>query len=120
MMQEPPTPDTIAQQINPQFLNDAALLADPHVFDAAAVATFAKPRALREIFLNYAPTLDNALDKMGRSLLLLYTQTRDIREKIGDEAQRDLEEKIRNTFKGLGESLILIQQSGEQLQKAGT
>lgn len=118
-MTQAPTPDTIAQQVNPAFLNDAALLGDPQVFDAAAVASFAKPKALREILQNYAPTLDAAVDKLGRALLLLYTQTRDVREKIGDDAQRDLEQRVRDVFRALGDSLLLLKEHGDQMSPDG-
>ena len=119
VMTDSPTADTLAQQISPAFLQDAKLLGDPQVFDAAAVATFAKSKALREIFQNYAPTLDNAVDKLGRALLLLYTQTREIREQIGDEGHKQLEEKIRDVFRSLGESVILLEQYGDQLSPEG-
>lgn len=115
VMSETPTPDTIANQISPAFLNDAAVLNDPQVFDAAAVATFAKPKALAEIFQNYGASLEDALDKLGRSLLLVYTQTRDIRAKLGDEAHRLLEQRIRDVFQGMGSALILLNNSSSQL-----
>ena len=119
VMPQAPTPDTLAQQVNPTFLNDAALLGDPQVFDAAAVAAFARPKALREIFQNYAPSLDGAVDKLGRALLLLYTQTRDVREKIGDEAHRDLEQRVRDVFRSLGDTLSLLREHGDQLAPDG-
>ena len=119
VMPDSPSPDTIAQQISPAFLQDAKLLGDPQIFDAAAVATFAKSKALREIFQNYAPTLDNAVDKLGRALLLLYTQTREIREQIGDEGHKQLEEKVRDVFRSLGEAVILLEQYGDQLSPEG-
>jgi hypothetical protein len=118
-MDQSPTPETLAQQVNPAFLNDAALLGDTQVFDAAAVAAFAKPKALREILQNYAPTLDGAVDKLGRALLLLYTQTRDVRDKIGDDAHRDLEQRVRDVFRALGDALILLREHGDQLSSPG-
>jgi hypothetical protein len=114
-MTEAPSPETIAGQISPAFLNDAAMLGDPQVFDAAAVATFAKPKAVAEIFQNYGATLDEALDKLGRSLLLIYTQTRDIRSKLGDEAHRVMEQRIRDVFQGLGSALTLLNRNSTQL-----
>lgn len=119
IMEQAPTPDTIAQQINPAFLNDAALMNDPQVFDAAAVASFAKPKALREILQNYAPSLDQAVDKLGRTLLLLYTQTRDVREKIGDDAHRDLEQRVRDVFRAMGDALLTLKEHGDQMTPTG-
>lgn len=119
VMTQSPSAESLAGQISPQFMNDAALLGDPQVFDAAAVATFAKPKALREILQNYAPSLDTAVDKLGRSLLLLYTQTRDIRERIGDDAHRDLEQRVRDVFRSLGDVLLLLQEHGDQISPNG-
>ena len=119
VMAQAPTPETLAQQVNPAFLNDAALLGDPQVFDAAAVASFAKPKALREILQNYAPSLDSAVDKLGRALLLLYTQTRDVRDKIGDEAHREMEQRVRDVFRGLGDALLMLKEHGDQLSPTG-
>jgi len=115
VMDQSPTPETLAQSINPAFLQDAALLGDPQVFDASAVATFVKPRALREIFQNYAPTFDAAVDKLGRALLLTYTQARQLRESLGDEGYHMLEQRIRDVFRALGDALTLLHEYHEHL-----
>lgn len=115
VMDQSPTPETLAQNINPAFLQDAALLGDPQVFDASAVATFVKPRALREIFQNYAPTFDAAVDKLGRALLLTYTQARQLRESLGEEGYRLLEQRIRDVFRALGDALTLLHEFNEHL-----
>lgn len=115
VMTEPPTAETIGNSIDPKFLQDAALLGDPKVFDAAAVAALAKPRALREIFRNYSPTLDAALDKLGRTLILLYTQARELRDRMGDEAYQLMEQRVRDTFRVMGDSLILMEEHTSHL-----
>ncbi len=115
VMSESPTPETIANMIDPKFLQDASLLGDPRVFDAAAVASLAKPRALREIFRNYAPTLDAALDKLGRTLILLYTQATELRDKMGDEAYQRIEQQTRDTFRVLGDTLITLEEHGAHI-----
>lgn len=115
VMSETPTADTIANMIDPKFLQDASLLGDPRVFDAAAVASLAKPRALREIFRNYAPTLDAALDKLGRTLILLYTQASELRDTMGDEAYQRIEQQARDTFRVLGDTLITLEEHGAHI-----
>lgn len=119
VMTDPPTPENIAGQVSPQFLEDAQVLGDPSIFDASAIAAFSQPRALQEIFKNYAPVLDNALDKLGRALVLIYTQSRDIRDKLGDEALRTLEQKTRNVFREMGATLRLFSEHGEQVDDSG-
>jgi hypothetical protein len=47
--------------------------------------------------------------------LLIYTQTRDIRSKLGDEAHRVMEQRIRDVFQGLGSALTLLNRNSTQL-----
>ncbi len=111
MMTSAPTAQSLPTQLNPNFLQDAALLGDPTVFDAAAVATLASPRALREIAQSYLPTLDAAVDKLGRTLLLLYTQTRPLRDRVGHENARQFEQRVHDVFHSLGEVVLMFSQS---------
>ena len=111
MMNTSPTARTLPTQLNPAFLQDAALLQDPTVFDAAAVATLATPRALQAIAQSYLPTLDAAVDKLGRSLLLTYTQTQDLRAKLGDEVAQQFEVRIHDVFHGLSDVLLMFHQN---------
>ena len=111
VMTTPPTPDTIAQQINPDFLNDAADLAQAHVFDAAAVASLAKQKQIGALIENYRPTFDRALDNLGRTLLLLRLQANEIKGQIGSDSYADLLQKVRDVFRGLGDTLLKVDEA---------
>lgn len=119
MMPKSPNPAMFEQEINPDHLGDAQALNDQGVFDASAVASLANVRSVKDLLQNYIPVLDNALDRLGRSLLLLYVKSREIRERIGEEAYTQLEQKVRDTFRMLGDSLMAIEQYGDQMLPRG-
>lgn len=119
MMPEEPNPALFEQEVNPDFVESAGQLNDAGVFDAAAVASLANVRSVKDLLQNYLPVLDNALDRMGRTLLLLYVKSREIRERIGEEAYTQLEQKVRDTFRLLGDSLMAIEQYGDQMLPRG-
>jgi len=107
-MTEEPSPDNIEAQINPQFLGSAAQLNDDNVFDAAAVASIAQQKNLGNLTQAYTPSLEKALDNLGRILLLFYVNESDLKESMGQDAYNDTEEKLRDTFKGLGDVMLNI------------
>ena len=75
-------------------------------------ATAADVRAaLREIAQSYLPTLDAAVDKLGRTLLLLYTQTRPLRDRVGHENARQFEQRVHDVFHSLGDVVLMFSQS---------
>lgn len=115
VMDEDPTPDNIANQINPAFLDQAGALAQDDVFDAAAISSLAQNKVPKELIQTYMPTLDRALDNVGRVLLLYYLKETDIKEQIGNDQYTQTEQSLRDTFRGLGETLNRISQESDQL-----
>jgi len=107
-MTEEPSPDNIEGQINPQFLESAAQLNDDNVFDAAAVASIAQQKNLGSLTQSYTPSLEKALDNLGRILLLFYVNESELKESMGQDAYNDTEEKLRDTFRGLGDVMLNV------------
>jgi hypothetical protein len=103
--------ESVQNQINPQFLEQAASLQDSGIFDAAALASMAQAPSLKELTAAYIPNLEKALDNLGRVLLTLYMDESRIKADLGVETFLTVEENLRNTFKGLGELLLKINQS---------
>lgn len=121
IMTNEPSPDNIAQQINPSFLGDAAKMMDDGVFDAAAVASLAQQSDLRALTQGYIPTFRDALDNLGRVLLLLRIHKANIvNEQLGNDAADEVLQRTRDTFNGLGDVLIKIDQSASQLAPNNT
>ena len=114
-MTEEPSPANIESQINPQFLQSAGQLADDNVFDAAAVASIAQQKNLGALTQSYTPSLEKALDNLGRILLLFYVNETDLKEQMGNDAYNDTEEKLQDTFKGLGDVMLNVNNDPGQL-----
>jgi len=119
VMPKEPNPALFSEQIAPQFLNQAMELDQDGVFDASAVASLANVRSIRDLLQNYTPSLDNALDRLGRTLLLLYVKSKQIRERIGEEAYTSLEQVVRDVFRMLGDAVLSLEQYGDQLLPSG-
>lgn len=100
--------DTLMQQINPQFIEQAGNLQDAGAFDAAALASLSQNPSLKDLVAGYLPNLEKALDNLGRVLLTLWMDEVRIKDDIGDEAYIGLEDNLRTTFRGLGDLLLKI------------
>jgi hypothetical protein len=105
----------IASSINPAFLEQASLLDNAQVFDAAALGSLAKQKNLRGSMLSYATNLEKSLDNLGRILLLLNLQEGELKNSVGNDAYTATEQAVRDTFKGLGEVILGINQTSDQL-----
>jgi hypothetical protein len=58
--------------------------------------------------VEYVPTLERALDKLGRVHLTVWIQESDLKAQIGDEEFSDLEDNLRAVFEGLGALVLQI------------
>jgi hypothetical protein len=101
-------PEAVAQQINPELVDQAADLQDQKVFDTAAISMLASSPVLQEIVASYVPNMEKCLDNVGRVLLTLWLTERETQETIGNEAFTVLEDKLRTVFKSLGDSVITL------------
>lgn len=115
VMTEQPTPENMESQINPSFMNEAASLQQDDVFDAAAIASLSQQKGVRELTQNYMPTLDRALDNLGRCLLLYYLKEGEVKESVGNDIYEETEQKLRDVFKGLGDAILQVNRSSDQM-----
>ena len=106
MDQEAVSPEMVAQQINPDMVNQVEDFQDRGIFDTAAVSMLAEAPLLQNIVAQYAPNLERATDNLGRMLLSLWMKEEETKEAIGDEAYVTLEEKLRSVFKNLGDVVL--------------
>jgi hypothetical protein len=119
VMTQEPNPDNIAQQINPAFLEQAADLNQSGAFDASAIASLAQQKDLRQLTQSYVPTLERALDNLGRVLLLFGVRENQIKQQLSSDVYNETEDRLRDVFKGLGETLLRITQTSDQLGTMG-
>ena len=115
MKTEELTPDNVAAQINPAFLDSAAALDDAGAFDAAAIASLAQQTNLRELTQAYLPTLTRAIDNVARILLLFYIHEAEIKQQIGGDDYTTTEQRLRDVLQGMGEVIVKIENSSTQL-----
>lgn len=119
MATETPSATEIQQQINPQFLENAANMADTGTFDAAAIASMAQAPSFRDIVVDYVPTLERALDNLGRILLTQWMQEAELKKRIGDEEYSDTEDNLRIVFEGLGKLILQINRNAVVIDSGG-
>lgn len=103
--------DTLMNQVNPQFMEQAGQLQDAGAFDAAALSSMAQSPQLKDLVSGYLPNLEKSLDNIGRVLLTLWMDESQIKGDIGAETYIALEDNLRTTFKGLGDLILKINQN---------
>jgi hypothetical protein len=120
MATESPSAQEIQNQVNPQFLEQAAKLDDTGAFDAAAIASMAQSPSFQNMVTDYVPTLERALDNLGRILLTMWMQESELKQQIGEEQYVDMEDNIRAVFEGLGDLILTMNKNAIMLNDAST
>jgi hypothetical protein len=108
--------ESIMNQVNPQFMQQAGQLNDAGTFDAAALSSMAQTPALKDLVGAYVPNLEKSLDNIGRVLLSLWMDETKIKADVGAEAYVGLEDNLRTVFRGLGDLIIKINQNSAILR----
>lgn len=115
MHTEEPSSEEIASQINPAFLQDAANLHETGAFDAGTIASLARNGNMKSVTSQYAASLEESVDDLGRTLLTLYMQEPKLKEQLGDDTFLDLETQLRDTFQGLGKLVLSLTHNAAML-----
>jgi hypothetical protein len=114
-----PNAMSLPQEVNPQFLDQAAQLHSADMFDAAAVATLAQSPALHGIVGQYLPNLEKAIDNLARVLLTMWMQEPELKPQVGEQTFSGLEESMQSTFKGLGELVLRLSRGVQAVKEPG-
>jgi hypothetical protein len=109
-MMPPDGPNAMAlpQEVNPQFLDQAAQLHSADMFDAAAVATLAQSPALHGVVAQCLPNLEKTVDNLARVRLTLWMQEGELKPQIGEQTYSELDENLQSTFKGIGDLVLRL------------
>ena len=107
---------TLGEQVNPQFLDQAAQMQSGDIFDAAAVSSLAQSPAVKEMVGQYLPNLEKALDNLGRVLLTLWMQEPELKSEIGETTFADLEDNLRSTTKSMGDLVLKLSQGAHAIK----
>ena len=87
------------------------------VFEHGVVGSLVKTYDSIGLVEKYLPDLEQALDRLGRIIFLLYWKPEDFIKAYGSDDQADLENKLLSNFKALGEltlELLMKSQHGQQ------
>jgi hypothetical protein len=120
MGSEGPSSMEIAQQINPEFLEQAAGMQDAGVFDVGALSELDRAAGTSGV-PNPAPLTENSrdlaetVDDLGRTLLMLQLRQVDLQEQLSGDTYKELEQQVRNTFQGLGKLMLDLHQHSSAL-----
>jgi hypothetical protein len=98
-----------AGQVDPSAMQSAAGTNDAQNFDTAAIASVVDHSKLHDLVSSYMPTLESGLDHLGRILLSFWVESAELKPALGDQAYSDFEDRLRATFKGLGELVLRIE-----------
>lgn len=116
MDQDSLSPEMVAEQINPEMVDQASDFQDQGIFDASAIAMLAAAPVLQDIVGAYVPNMEKAIDNLGRVLLTLWMKEKETKEAIGDEAFISLEDKLRSVFKNMGDVVLELSHSAMSTQ----
>jgi len=116
MDQEGLSPELIAQQINPEMVDQVEGFQDQGMFDTAAIAMLAAAPVLQDIVSQYVPNMEKSVDNLGRVLLTLWMKEKETKEALGDEEYISLEDKLRTVFKNMGEVVLSLSHNAMAVQ----
>lgn len=110
----PPQLPVPAVMGGPQIVQDAALTGNKDVFSVSMLANLIdSPQAVDEVERSL-PVLMNALDKLGRLLLMVYYHQEKFGERYGDQDVPTIESSIRDTFDLLGKLVLYFKERNVQ------
>lgn len=87
-------------------INQAAQSGQKDVFDAAALGSLINVQNVDEEIESYLGDMIQGLDKLGRTLFLIYWHNEDLQERYGKQELADLEDSVKSGFQQLGEVVL--------------
>lgn len=85
-----------------ESMDKAVQTGQKDVFDAAAIGALINIDSIDEEIDSFIPNLIGALDKLGRTLFLIYWHGEDVQERYGKQEVKDLEDNVKSVFTKLG------------------
>jgi hypothetical protein len=89
---------------------DAAGTGQKDVFDAGVVGSLLKVVDSDSLVDKYLGDMFLGLDRIGRVLFLYYQHSDAFRQRYGEEDMQELEDSLKNTFKGTGDLVLFLKQ----------
>ena len=87
-------------------MEQAAETGQKDVFDAGALGSLINTQNVGDEIDSYVPNLISAVDKLGRTLFLIYWHSDEIQERYGQQEVKNLEDNVKSVFSLLGETVL--------------
>ena len=97
-----------AEPMMAQAAGAAEKLKDPSMFEATAIGAMAADSSLQSSVADFMPTLEEAVDNLGRILFTLWLEESTIREDMGEDDFSNLETQLLTVFKNMGDLILKI------------
>lgn len=92
------------------IIKEAAVTGDSQIVEASVMSEILKDPAMGETISSYLPIIEEAIDKLGRVLLLLRVKNTEMLERMSPEGYAALTAALRNTYRMLGENKLVLEQ----------
>lgn len=92
------------------IIKEAAVTGDSQIVEASVMSEILKDPAMGETISSYLPIIEEAIDKLGRILLLLRVKNTEMLERMSPEGYSALTAALRNTYRMLGENKLTLEQ----------
>lgn len=93
-----------------RLAEEAAKAGQRHVFDQAAIGGLVKVYDTANVVDSYIPDFMDTIDRLGRILFLFYWKHEDFNQRYGSDDVVQMEDKLRNVFKQLGELTLNLKE----------
>lgn len=100
--------DQIKAQTPMQVAQQAAQSGQKEIFDVAVLAGLVNQNDIDVPMEKYLGNLVLGEDRIGRILFLFYWHNEKFAERYGQDEMAELEDSLRNTFKGLGDIILFL------------
>lgn len=95
---------------DPSVMEQIAEIQDPELMDTGILATFAQNPDIKILLVDYLPDFISAQDRIGRIVLLLSYQKKELQEFFGTEKYTTLLSSCRKIFITIGDLVTALKQ----------
>ena len=95
---------------DPSVMEQLAEIEDPELLDTGILATFAQNPDIKVLLVDYLPDFISAQDRLGRIILMLAYQKKELQDFFGSEKHTTLLSSCRKVFNVIGDLVTSLKQ----------
>ena len=107
---EMPVPGYDRPAFDPSVMEQLAEIEDPELMDTGILATFAQNPDIKTLLVDYLPDFISAQDRLGRIILMLSYQKKELQDFFGTEKHTTLLSSCRKVFTVIGDLVTSLKQ----------